>query len=189
VASAADEKAAYDVLIAELATQYEVEPALVKAVIRAESDRFAGRVTTRRTRIDATDASRRAQAWCGHLRPQTFAWRTVAAHALDRFENDTALASPRTTREAELWSAAADCLLPRDASLVATVAALSRSYRKGGKLRRSSIVRAARPPGRLAAARGNHLVRRGGCLGRPALRAGFTLPSVPRAEPTALRHP
>jgi soluble lytic murein transglycosylase-like protein len=96
VASAADEKAAYDVLIAELATQYKVEPALVKAVIRAESDFDSQAVSPQGARglmqLMPRVARKHGVANLQDPRQNIRAGVRLLRTLLDRFENDTALA-------------------------------------------------------------------------------------------------
>jgi len=96
LASAAEEKAAYDVLIGELATEYEVEPALVKAVIRTESDFDSRAVSPQGARglmqLMPRVARKHGVANLQDPRQNIRAGVRLLRTLLDRFENDTSLA-------------------------------------------------------------------------------------------------
>src|SRR5262245_50511415 len=95
-ASAAGGKAAYDPLIAEAATEYEVDPALVKAVIRAESGFDSRAVSPQGARglmqLMPPVARKHGVANPQDPRQNIRAGVRVLRTLLDRFENDAALA-------------------------------------------------------------------------------------------------
>ncbi len=96
MASATDDKAAYDALIGELATKYRVEPALVKAVIRTESDFDSQAVSPQGARglmqLMPHVARRHGVADPEDPRQNIRAGVRLLRKLLDRFENDTELA-------------------------------------------------------------------------------------------------
>jgi hypothetical protein len=93
---AADSREAYDDLIGELARRYQVEPALVKAVIRAESD-FDPRAVSSKGARGLMQLTPKTARWHGVSNPQDprqnirGGVRFLRA-LLDRFGNDTKLA-------------------------------------------------------------------------------------------------
>lgn len=93
---AAESRENYDELIGELARRYQVEPALVKAVIRAESD-FNPRAVSRKGASGLMQLTPRTARWHGVSNPQDprqnirGGVRFLRA-LLDRFDNDTKLA-------------------------------------------------------------------------------------------------
>jgi hypothetical protein len=93
---AAESRENYDQLIRELARRYEVEPALVKAVIRAESH-FDPRAVSSKGARGLMQLTPRTARWHGVSNPQDprqnirGGVRFLRA-LLDRFDNDTKLA-------------------------------------------------------------------------------------------------
>jgi len=93
---AAESRGNYDELIRELARRYEVEPALVKAVIRAESD-FDPRAVSSKGARGLMQLTPRTARWHGVSNPQDPRQNILGGvrflrALLDRFDNDTKLA-------------------------------------------------------------------------------------------------